>query len=106
MFRLKRQQKTILDHDIYLSADRQAALEKSWAGPFRRSVLPMIKEEPFRPGYCPDNRRPNVPVAIFANGVKSSLNYPISYFITHDDYDPFVARVISSTTLLFLCLHM
>jgi len=39
-------------------------LEKSWAGPFRKSVLPLIQEEPFRPFYCPDNGRPNVPVAI------------------------------------------
>jgi len=27
-------------------------------------VLPLIQEEPFRPFYCPDNGRPNVPVAI------------------------------------------
>jgi len=53
-----------MDHDIYLPEDRQKALEKSWAGPFRKTVLPMIQEEPFRPFYCPDNGRPNVPVAI------------------------------------------
>ena len=64
MFRPKRKQKTILDHDIYLPEDRQIALEKSWAGPFRKTVLPMIQEEPFRPFYCQDNGRPNVPVAI------------------------------------------
>ena len=64
MFRPKRKQKTILDHDIYLPEDRQKALEKSWAGPFRKTVLPMIQEEPFRPFYCPDNGRPNVPVVI------------------------------------------
>ena len=64
MFRPKRKQKTIFDHDIYLPEDRQQALEKSWAGPFRKTVLPMIQEEPFRPFYCQDNGRPNVPVAI------------------------------------------
>lgn len=64
MFRLKRKQKTILDHDIYLPEERRQALEKSWAGPFRKTVLPMIQEEPFRPCYCPDNGRPNVPVAV------------------------------------------
>jgi len=64
LFRPKRKQKTILDHDVYLPEDRQQALEKSWAGPFRKTVLPMIQEEPFRPFYCQDNGRPNVPVAI------------------------------------------
>lgn len=64
MFRPKRKPKTILDHDIYLPEDRQQALEKSWAGPFRKTVLPMIQEEPFRPFSCQDNGRPNVPVAL------------------------------------------
>ncbi len=44
MFRPKRKQKTIIDHDIYLPEDRQKALEKSWAGPFRKTVLPMIQD--------------------------------------------------------------
>lgn len=64
MFRYKRKQKTIFDHDIYLTPERLEALEKSWAGPFRRLVLPLIKEDPFRFFYCLDNGRPNVPVAI------------------------------------------
>lgn len=64
MFRHKRQQKTIFDHDVYLPSERVAALESSWAGPFRHSILPMIDEEPFRCFYCADNGRPNVPVAL------------------------------------------
>ena len=64
MFRPKSKQKSIFDHDVYLPAEKVEALEKTWAGPFRRQVLPMINEEPFRPFYCPDNGRPNVPVAI------------------------------------------
>lgn len=64
MFKYKRTQKSIFDHDVYLPAGRIEALEKTWAGPFRRQVLAMIDEEPFRPFYCPDNGRPNVPVAI------------------------------------------
>ena len=64
MFRPKRTQKTIFDHDICLPAARIEALEKTWAGPFRRLVLPMIDEESFRPFYCEDNGRPNRPVAI------------------------------------------
>ena len=63
MFRPKSKQKSIFDHDVYLPAEKVQALEKTWAGPFRR-VLPMIDEEPFRQFYCPDNGRPNVPVAI------------------------------------------
>jgi hypothetical protein len=39
-------------------------LEKTWAGAFRRQVLPMIDEEPFRAFYCADNGRPNVAVSI------------------------------------------
>ncbi|MBI4776725.1 MAG: hypothetical protein HY788_21525 [Deltaproteobacteria bacterium] len=64
MFRLKRTQKTIFDHDSCLPATRIEGLEKTWAGPFRRLVLPMIDEESFRPCYCEDNDRPNKPVAI------------------------------------------
>lgn len=64
MFRPKRTQKTIYDHDICLPHARVEALEKTWAGPFRRLVLPMIDEESFRPFYCEDNGRPNKPVAI------------------------------------------
>jgi hypothetical protein len=63
LFRPKSKQKTIFDHDVYLPAEKVQALEKTWAGPFRR-VLPMIDEEPFRQFYCPDTGRPNVPVAI------------------------------------------
>ena len=62
MFRTKRNQKTIFDHDVYLPPERVAALHKTWAGPFREKVLPLIDEEPFRPFYCADNGRPNVPV--------------------------------------------
>lgn len=64
MFRPKSKQKSLFDHDVYLPAQKVEALEKTWAGPFRSQVLPMIDEEPFRPFYCPDNGRPNVPVAI------------------------------------------
>jgi hypothetical protein len=64
LFKLKKNQKSIFDHDVYLPDHRLKALEKSWAGPFRHHILPLIKEESFRPFYCPDNGRPNVPVAI------------------------------------------
>ena len=49
MFRPKSRQKTIFDHDIYLPAERVQALEKTWAGPFRSKVMPLIEEESFRP---------------------------------------------------------
>ena len=62
MLRTKSLQKTIFDHDVYLPPEYVAALHKSWAGPFREKVLPLIDEEPFRPFYHPDNGRPNVPV--------------------------------------------
>ena len=64
MFRLKKTQKTIFDHDVYLPRDKVEALERTWAGPFRHHILPLIDEESFRPFYCPDNGRPIVPVAI------------------------------------------
>jgi len=63
VFRPKSMQKTIFDHDVYLPKERLAALEKTWAGPFRHKVLPLIDEEPFRPFYHPETGRPNVPVA-------------------------------------------
>jgi hypothetical protein len=64
VFRLKKNQKTIFDHDVYLPPDKVEALKRTWAGPFRQHILPLIDEESFRPFYCPDNGRPNVPVAI------------------------------------------
>jgi len=64
VFRLKRTQKSIFDHDVYLPPDKAEALEKTWAGPFRRKILPLIEEEKFAPFYCPNNGRPNVPVSI------------------------------------------
>lgn len=64
MFRPKRLQKTIFDHDIYMPEHRVQAIEKTWAGPFRHQILPLIDEEKFRPFYCTDNGRPNVPIAI------------------------------------------
>ena len=48
LFRLKRNQKTILDHDVYLPDHKVQALDKTWAGPFRRQILPLIDEEKFR----------------------------------------------------------
>jgi hypothetical protein len=62
LFRTKRPQKTIFAPDVYLPPERLAALHRTWAGPFREMVLPLIDEEPFRPFYHPDNGRPNVPV--------------------------------------------
>jgi len=64
LFRPKSKQKSIFDHDVYLPKERVAALENTWAGPFRSKVMPLIDEEAFRPFYHPDNGRPNVPVAI------------------------------------------
>ncbi len=64
MFRLKSQQRSLFDLDVYLPKDRISALEKTWAGPFRRNILPLISEDPFKPFYCSDNGRPNTPVAI------------------------------------------
>jgi len=64
LFRLKSKQKSIFDHDVYLPKERMAAVENTWAGPFRSKVMPLIDEEAFRPFYHPDNGRPNVPVAI------------------------------------------
>ena len=48
MFRLKKTQKSIFDHDIYLPEHKVRALEKTWAGPFRHQILPFIDEEKFR----------------------------------------------------------
>ena len=64
LFRLKKTQKSIFDHDIYLPEHKVRALEKTWAESFRHQILPFIDEEKFRPFYCPDNGRPNAPIAI------------------------------------------
>ena len=48
LFRLKKTQKSIFDHDIYLPEHKVRALEKTRAGPFRHQILPFIDEEKFR----------------------------------------------------------
>jgi hypothetical protein len=64
LFKIKKTQKSIFDHDVYLPEERLQALEKTWAGPFRHQILPLIDEDKFRPFYCPNNGRPNVPIAL------------------------------------------
>lgn len=64
VFRRKKSQKSIFDHDVYLPPKQMEALEATWAGVYRDQILPMIDEEPFKPFYCEDNGRPNIPVSI------------------------------------------
>ena len=47
MFR-KRNQKIVLDHDVYLPAHKVESLEKTWAGSFLPQILPLIDEEKFQ----------------------------------------------------------
>jgi len=63
MFRPRRRQKSLFDHDVYLPPERVKALEKTWAGPFRRNILPLIDEDPFARFYSEGIGRPNTPVA-------------------------------------------
>ncbi len=63
MFRPKKPQRSIFEHQVYLPRDKVEALKQTWAGPYRRQVLPLIDETLFAQFYHPDNGRPNVPVA-------------------------------------------
>ena len=66
MFRRSNPQGTFGSLDVLLSPQKRAFLEaKHWSGAFRRKALPVLlgNESVFAPLFCPDNGRPNKPVA-------------------------------------------
>lgn len=66
MFRTTDRQKTLGSLELLLSPRKIDRLErKHWAGRFRRKALPILieAERTFAPLFCPDNGRPNKPVA-------------------------------------------
>ena len=58
-------QRSLLAVDCWLADKKQVRLRKSWAGPFRREVFPiLVQMEPkFAQFYSPDKGAPNKPVA-------------------------------------------
>lgn len=58
-------QTSLFAADLWLSDEKRARLDQSWAGPFRRDILPILVEmEPqFARFYSPDQGAPNKPVA-------------------------------------------
>jgi hypothetical protein len=52
-------QRSLLECEFLLPAEKAERLRKSWAHPFRERVLPLIDEEVFRGAYSEDNGRPN-----------------------------------------------
>ncbi len=66
MFRRSNPQGTFGSLDVLLSPRKRAFLEaKHGSGAFRRKALPVLRssESAFAPLFCPDNGRPNNPVA-------------------------------------------
>jgi hypothetical protein len=52
-------QRSLLECEFLLPAEKAERLRKSWAHPFRERVLPLIDEEVFRDAYSEGNGRPN-----------------------------------------------
>lgn len=44
-------QKSLLECQFLLPAEKVSRLKRSWAAPFRERVLPLIDEEAFRDAY-------------------------------------------------------
>ena len=51
MFRKTDPQSSLFETEYLLPEAKRARLEKSWAEPFRRKVLPLIDEEVFRDAF-------------------------------------------------------
>lgn len=64
MFRPTDPQLSLLESRFLVSPKKRDRLEKSWAEAFRRHVLPLIDEEPFRDCFCADNGRPNTSIRL------------------------------------------
>ena len=66
MFVPKSPQGSIFDHDIWMSPKKLNRLKKSWAGPFREHIFPLIveSETDFASIYSPDMGAPNKPVSV------------------------------------------
>jgi hypothetical protein len=60
-FRSTDPQRSLLESEFLLPAKKRRLLEKSWAIPFRETVLPLIDEELFRDAFK-EGGRPNVPI--------------------------------------------
>ena len=57
-------QMSIFQGHMMLHVKQQDQLARGWAHVFRTEVMPIIPESAFAPLYCPDNGRPNFPVAV------------------------------------------
>jgi hypothetical protein len=64
MFRKTDPQTSMFESEYLISPQKAERLAKSWAGPFRTRVLPLIDEEVFRDAFCEDNGRPNTSIRL------------------------------------------
>lgn len=66
MFRLSDPQKPLFDAGGLLPPDKRERCEKSWAGPFRRQALPILRnvEDEFADLFDPEDGRPHRPVEL------------------------------------------
>ena len=51
MFKPSNPQRSLLECEYLVSADKAERLKQTWAEPFRRRILPLIDEEVFRDAF-------------------------------------------------------
>jgi len=59
MFKPSNPQRSLLECEYLVSADKAERLKQTWAEPFRRRILPLIDEEVFRDAFSETTGRPN-----------------------------------------------
>jgi len=59
-------QRSLLECQFLLPPEKVSRLEKSWAAPFRKRVLPLIDEEVFRDAFSSTTGRPNKSIRLLA----------------------------------------
>jgi hypothetical protein len=62
MFRKREAQQSLFSTSMLLPEEKRRRLEGSWAGAFRKSALPLIREELFQGLFHAEQGRPNKPV--------------------------------------------
>lgn len=89
MFRRRSRQKSLFDVDSLLSEKKLSQLEQTWAGSFRKKVLPLIDEYAFRDFFDDRMGAPNKPVqtVIGLLIIKELFDYTDGELLSRLDFD-------------------
>ena len=119
MFVPKTLQGSIFDGYIWIPPNKLNRLEKSWAGPFREHILPILtkSEADFASIYSPDMGAPNKPVSVLLGLliIKEMNDLTDIETLSHFEFDmqwqfaldtPLDQAIVSERTLFYFRKHI